>query len=102
MKKILYLFNQLTAQLTRLPDRQLTLVLALIVGLLSGLAAVLLKNLIHFIQWGLISWFANSTDSLLYLVYPGVGMLLSLLFVRYIVKDDIGHGVTKILYAISR
>ena len=102
MKKILYLFERLTAQLTRLPDRQLTLVLALIVGLLSGLAAVLLKNLIHFIQWGLISWFANSTDSLLYLVYPGVGMLLSLLFVRYIVKDDIGHGVTKILYAISR
>jgi len=109
MKRLAQLIDQfpiyrdkLSEQLARLSDRQLTLWLALAVGLLSGLAAVLLKNAIHFIQQSLISWFANSTDSLLYFVYPGVGMLLSLLFVRYIVKDDIGHGVTKILYAISR
>ncbi len=102
MKHFALLIQRLSERLSRLPDRQLTLLLALAVGLLSGLAAVLLKNSIHFIQRALISWFANSTESLLYLVYPGVGMLLALLFVRYVVKDDISHGVTKILYAISR
>jgi CIC family chloride channel protein len=73
-----------------------------VVGLLSGLAAVLLKNTVHGIQELLTSWFQTGTESLLYLIYPGVGMLLALLYVRYVVKDDIGHGVTKVLYAISR
>jgi CIC family chloride channel protein len=63
---------------------------------------VLLKNTVHGIQELLTSWFQTGTESLLYLIYPGVGMLLALLYVRYVVKDDIGHGVTKVLYAISR
>ena len=50
----------------------------------------------------LTGWFDASWNNLLLLVYPGVGMLLSLLFVRYVVRDDIGHGVTKVLLSISR
>ncbi len=88
--------------LKRLPEQQLIILLALIVGLLSGLAAVLLKHAVHLVQWMLTSWFQNATESLLYLLYPGIGMLLALLYVRYVVKDDIGHGVTKVLHAISR
>ena len=88
--------------LKRLPERQLIIILSFVVGLLSGLAAVLLKNTVHGIQELLTSWFQTGTESLLYLIYPGVGMLLALLYVRYVVKDDIGHGVTKVLYAISR
>jgi CIC family chloride channel protein len=76
--------------------------LSFVVGILSGLAAVLLKNTVHGIQELLTSWFQTGTDSLLYFFYPGIGMLLALLYVRYVVKDDIGHGVTKVLYAISR
>jgi CIC family chloride channel protein len=88
--------------LKRLPERQLVLLLSLVVGLLSGLAAVFLKNIVHWIAKLLTSWFETGAESLLYLIYPGLGMLLSLLYVRYVVKDDIGHGVTKVLYAISR
>lgn len=78
------------------------LLLAVLVGLLCGCAAILLKWLISIIQEGLTSWIDTSAEGLLYLVYPGIGMLLSLIFVRYLLKDDIGHGVTKVLQAVSK
>ena len=85
-----------------LSDKTKLLLLAVLVGLLCGCAAILLKTLIHWIQTGLTSWFRNPADGLLLLVYPGVGMLLSMLFVRYILKDDISHGVTKVLQSVSK
>ncbi len=88
--------------LKQLPNKQLIIILSLLVGALSGLAAVLLKHAVHLVQWILTSWFHNTTESLLYLLYPGIGMLLAFLYVKYVVKDDIGHGVTKVLHAISR
>lgn len=78
------------------------LALALPVGLGSGFAAVILKQCIHCVQWILTGWFNTPSDSIFYFLYPGMGMLLALLFVRYIVKDNIGHGVTKVLLAISK
>lgn len=102
VRNILQCTSRWRQQLHRLPERRLVLLLALAVGFFSGLAAVLLKNTIHFMQWVLTDWFHTPSDSLLFFVYPGVGMLLSLLFVRYVVKADIGHGITKVLYAISR
>ncbi|MDR3185174.1 MAG: chloride channel protein [Prevotellaceae bacterium] len=102
MFKFLHWTHEKILWLKRLPERQLVILLSLGVGLLSGLAAVLLKNTVHWIQMLLTSWFQTGTDSLLYFFYPGIGMLLALLYVRYVVKDDIGHGVTKVLYAISR
>jgi CIC family chloride channel protein len=102
MKSLAQLTGQWIGQLQRLPERRLTLLLALAVGFLSGLAAVLLKNTVHFIQWILTDWFHGSADHWLFFIYPGMGMLVSLLFVRYVVKADIGHGITKVLYAISR
>ncbi len=85
-----------------LSEKTKLLLLAVLVGLLCGCAAILLKTLIHWIQTGLLSWFDDPNDSLLLLVYPGVGMLLSLLFVRYLLKDNISHGVTKVLQAVSK
>ena len=85
-----------------LSEKTRLLLLAVLVGLLCGVAAILLKAMIHWIQTALTSWFRVPADSLLLLVYPGVGMLLSLLFVRYVIKDDIGHGVTKVLQAVSK
>lgn len=78
------------------------MILALVVGIGSGLAAVILKQLAHLIDAGLTNWIDSSYDNIFLLLYPGVGMLLSLLFVRYFIKDDIGHGVTKALFAISK
>ena len=84
------------------PEQRLMVILAIVVGLGSGAAAVVLKKLIELIGGCLTGWFDASWNNLLLLVYPGVGMLLSLLFVRYVVRDDIGHGVTKVLFSISR
>ncbi len=86
----------------RLSPRQFLLLLSLCIGLASGLAANLLKWLIHTIEHILTSGFIITQGNLLYLVYPCIGILLSALFIKYIVRDNIGHGVTKILYALSR
>ena len=90
------------AWLKHQPEQRLMIILAIVVGLGSGAAAVVLKKLIELIGGCLTGWFDASWNNLLLLVYPGVGMLLSLLFVRYVVRDDIGHGVTKVLFSISR
>lgn len=82
--------------------RQLVLLLSVLVGIFTALAASLLKFLIHGIQYLLTNHFATTTGNYLYLIYPAVGILLSALFVRFVVRDDISHGVTKILYAISQ
>lgn len=78
------------------------LFLAIFVGLCSGLAAVLLIQSIHLISWALKGWFNVPSQSFLYLVYPAIGMLISYLIVRYVIKDNISHGVTKVLVAISK
>lgn len=76
--------------------------LSLIVGLCTGLTAFVLKSLIEEIKHLLTSGFGVEDANLLYLVFPAVGILITMLFVRYIVRGDISHGVTKILYAMSR
>jgi len=81
--------------------RQGQLLLALIVGMLSATAAYVLHWLIKEIEHLLTSSFVASSFNLLYLVFPVVGIFLTGLFVRYVVKDEISHGITRILYAIS-
>lgn len=83
-------------------ESNFVLILSFVVGILTSLAALLLKKLIHLVEHVLTSTFSVSEANYLYLVYPAIGIFLTLLYVRYVVKDDIGHGVTKILYAISR
>ena len=89
--------------IARLSERNQLLVLSIVVGLVVGLAAVILKTLIRLIQHGLGSVFGDIWNGALYfIVLPGVGMLLAMLFCRYLIKDNIGHGVTKALQAVSR
>ncbi len=71
-------------------------------GLLSALAAALLKNAIHYTQRILTQGITRESGRLLFLAYPLIGMFLTLIFVKYVVKDKIGHGISRILYAISR
>ena len=85
-----------------MPERDVMIVLSLVVGVACGLASVLLKSAIELIHHSITSWFDGVAYSALYLIYPGVGMLLAMLFVKYIVKDNIGHGVTKVLQAVSK
>ena len=83
-------------------EKHFILMLSFFVGILTALAALILKYLIHLIQNFLTDNFDTTGANYLYLVYPVIGIFLTGLFIRNIVKDDIGHGVTKILYAISR
>jgi chloride channel protein, CIC family len=86
----------------RLDHRQQMYLLSFITGITSGLAAVLLKNIVH---WTLL-FISHQRDishiNFLYFVFPLAGILLTLLFVRIFIRDEMGHGITKILHAISK
>ncbi|WP_232302840.1 chloride channel protein [Draconibacterium sediminis] len=95
--------NRLVAwRIAKIPEKNFLYLLSLIVGLLSGLAALLLKNLIHIVAEELTEVISVEGFNYLYLLYPFIGIMLTVLFVRYIIRDDIGHGVSKILYSISK
>ena len=84
-----------------IPDKTFVVLLALIVGITSGLAAVLLKTLIALIAGVLTSRFHIEQGNLLYLVLPAVGILLASMYVYYIAREPISHGVTRVLYALA-
>ena len=88
--------------LGNLPEKNVMMILSLVVGIACGLAAVILKLSIEFIHHHLIELSDRGAYNILHLIYPGIGMLIAMLFVRYIVKDNIGHGVTKVLQAVSK
>ena len=85
-----------------LSQRQFVLLLSFFVGIFTSILAYLLKQFISWIASLLTAGFAATGSNWLFLVYPVVGIFLTALFIKYVVNDDIGHGVTKILYAISR
>ena len=99
-KSLLQRFNEWREK--KISLKQFVLILSFVVGILTALAACLLKHLIEWIKEFLTHNFDITGVNWLYLVYPVIGIFLAGLFVRHIVRDDIGHGVTKILYAISR
>lgn len=86
---------------SKFAQRDLLLVLSLFVGAACGLASVLLHFSIHHIRALATGWI-DERFSFMYAVLPGLGMLLSLLIVKFIVRDNIGHGVTKVLVAVSK
>ena len=83
-------------------EKHFVLFLALIVGFLTACASWLLKALIELIRHGLFSLSGTWGGAFLYIFFPIFGIALAALFVKYVVKDDISHGITKILYAISQ
>jgi chloride channel protein, CIC family len=83
-------------------DQEFVLILSFVIGMLSGLAAVVLKNLAYFTYTTVSSGLTFKDENLLYLLLPMAGIILTVLFVKYVVKDDIGHGVSKILYSKSK
>jgi CIC family chloride channel protein len=83
-------------------EKTLVIILSLIVGIVAGLAAMLLKWLIHTISGSLTSFVNINQGNWLYIIYPCIGIILACWYVRYVVKDNISHGVTKVLYSISQ
>jgi len=89
-------------QYRTLKPRQFVLVLSFIVGILSGLAGVVLKNTLYYTNYFLTNGFTFRAVYFLYLLYPLIGLVLTWIFVKYIVKDNISHGISKILFRISK
>ncbi len=83
-------------------EKTFVIMLSLVVGLIAGFAAMALKWLIHVISGSLTSDIQISQGNYMYIVYPVVGVLLACIYVRYVVRDDISHGVTRVLYSISQ
>ena len=97
-----FLQNLLVWREKHIKDKQFVLILSFLVGIFTALAAYVLKFLVDYIKEFLTENFDTTGANWLYLVYPVVGIFVTGLFIRKIVRDDISHGVTKILYAISR
>ncbi len=91
-------FLQVTKHLS---DSQVLMVLAVVIGVLAGLGTYIFEVLLHAIKTSLVSWFPVNEAHFLFLIYPVVGIILATLFVRYIVRDNISEGVTRVLYAMS-
>lgn len=102
MKKTEEILERVRAfRLKHLNEREVLLILSFVVGLMSGLAAILLKNSIHLLGKFLTQGFTSYSENYLYLAYPGIGILITVIYVRFFVKDDIGHGITKVLESIA-
>ena len=84
-----------------LSERQMTYVLAFVIGILASVAGYVLHNLIRLIEHLLTSGFFYQRSNWLYLVFPVIGIWLTTLFIKYVVRDNISHGITRVLYAIS-
>ena len=98
-ERIFALFYRLTR---RLSNRQIMMLLAMIVGLVAGLGTYAFEILLYAIKSCLVNWFPIGNAHFLLLIYPAIGIVLATLFVKYIVRDNISEGVTRVLYAMSR
>jgi len=97
-----YLRNFIAWRLKNIKDKPFIMILSALIGLLTGLAAVILKNTVHFIQDVLVKQFSDLDINYLYLFYPMIGILLTVLIIRYLIKKSVDHGVPATLFAISR
>jgi CIC family chloride channel protein len=99
-KKILTRF--LIWKYKHVSERNFVYFLSILVGLLAGLGTVTLKNLTHFIQSLLEGQLIRDYRTALYFIFPIIGLLLVYIFQKYILKKQIGHGITSTLFAISK
>jgi chloride channel protein, CIC family len=91
----------LTWRTKNINDHQFMMILAIVIGFSVGIAAVIIKNLVHLIQLHLNNLSANA-GNLLYLLYPVVGIFLTILFIKYINRRPVRHGIPNVLYSISK
>jgi len=89
-------------RIQHISDRQFILMLSVVIGFVSGMSAVLIKNSVHFIQTLLTGWFSESYENILYIFYPAAGILIVMIFIKFILKQSIGDGVPNVLFAISQ
>ena len=94
--------DQLLILSRRIPDRQLMIVLSIVVGFLAGMVAVIMKNLVFIIKKLLTGGFEIDYSNYLYVVYPAIGLLIVMLFIKFILRKPVRDGIPNVLYSISR
>lgn len=102
MKRSKKLIFRLLHWLRKMPSRQLMIILSVIVGFLAGIVAVIIRGLVVWIEHLLTSGFAIDYSNYLYVVYPTVGVLLTVVFIKFLLRQPVRDGVPSVLYAISR
>lgn len=102
MKKNLLLKRFLIWRIRNIRDRQFILILSAIIGVLGGLSAVIIKNSVHLIKNLLTSSFTDDYHNYLYFAYPAIGILIAVLYIKFIVRQHVGHGIPSVLFAISK
>ena len=83
-------------------DKQFILILSVVIGFLAGSAAVLIKNSVHFIGLLLTGWFAEGYENFMYIFYPAIGILMVMIFIKFLLRQPIRDGVPNVLYSISK
>lgn len=89
-------------RLRHVSDRNFIMILSAVIGILGGLSAVIIKNSVHLIQELLTSGFAKNYENYLYFAYPAIGILIALIYIKFILRQHVGHGIPSVLFAISK
>ncbi len=97
-----YTFKLLKWRIRHLPDRQFVMFLSAVIGLIAGVVAFVIKGVVHFIQLLLRSPFLENSGYFLYIIFPAIGIFLTIVFIKYIIKKKVEHGIPGVLYAISK
>lgn len=102
VKTLKTFYKYLIVGTRRLSERQLMMLLAVVVGLAAGFATYIFEEFLYLVKLALTSWFKVDSASFMYLLYPAIGIILASLFVKYIIRDNISEGVTRVLYSMSK
>ncbi len=101
--KIKILINKITNwRIHNISDKQFMNMLSVLVGLLAGLAAMVIKNSVHFIKYALTSWFIVDYHNYLYFIYPSIGIAMAVLIAKFLIRRNVNHGIPSVLYSISK
>ncbi len=102
MAKNSFLKRFLIWRIRHISDKQFVMILAAVIGILGGISAVIIKNSVHLIKELLTRGFTSDYQNYLYFAYPAIGILITLIYIKFVVKRHVGHGIPSVLYAISR
>lgn len=97
-----WLHKFLVWRIKHVRDRNFLIYLGIFIGIISGLAAVTLKGVVHWLQAVLVNFAEGEHSYLYHMIYPLIGIVLTVVVSNYILKAHMGHGITAILYNISK
>ncbi len=102
MKRLPLLTRFLIWRINHISDKHFMMIISLVIGILAGLGAVIIKNGVLLVKECLTSGFTSYYHHYLYFIYPAIGILITVIYIRFLIKQHVGHGIPSVLYAISK